>query len=443
MSEGAGGARLPRVYVTEVPKGSIFELLAAWILLAEGALALIFAPVLIYSSDSAIPPGDIATFVVLGVACIAAGGLLYSRWAWSWWLAFIAAIATIGWLISDRGLTSWSEVSFGAAFAVVEVGFLLLGRRAAGKSDAMAITSARIPFRLKLALVWGSIFFIVGLLFSLAGFDTQWMRDNIRYIVGGIVWTLFLAIGAIVLAVVLALLGALGRLSRNPVAHGVSGFYTSFFRGTPLIVQLFLIYLALPQIGGNFGSRSLLDILTLTTFQAGVLGLGLNYGAYMTEIFRAGIQSVGHGQAEAADALGMSYPQRMRRVVLPQAARVIIPPTGNEFIAMMKDTALVSFIGAEVARAELFRRAQLVGNADLRRLEALVVAAGTYWALTAIFTFFQARLERRISKGYVRTAVSSDRRPRLLSLGIRGGHRDARIPATPGAGGEPGEVPTA
>jgi polar amino acid transport system permease protein len=108
-------------------------------------------------------------------------------------------------------------------------------------------------------------------------------------------------------------------------------------------VQLVIIYLALPQIGGprNLDRVSLVNILTLTTFQAGVLGLGLNYGAYMTEIFRAGIQSVGHGQAEAADALGMSYPQRMRRVVLPQATRVIIPPTGNEFIAMMKDTALV------------------------------------------------------------------------------------------------------
>ena len=100
-----------------------------------------------------------------------------------------------------------------------------------------------------------------------------------------------------------------------------------------------------------------MNILALTTFQAGVIGLGLNYGAYMTEIFRAGIQSVGHGQAEAAEALGMTYPQRMRRVVLPQATRVIIPPTGNEFIAMMKDTALVAFLGVGHRAAELFRRA--------------------------------------------------------------------------------------
>jgi polar amino acid transport system permease protein len=233
-------------------------------------------------------------------------------------------------------------------------------------------------------------------------------------------WTILLSLGAIVLATILALFGALGRLSRNPVANAVSGFYTSFFRGTPLIVQLFLIYLALPQIGRGFESASLLNILTLTSFQAGLLGLGLNYGAYMTEIFRAGIQSVGHGQAEAADALGMRYAQRMRRVVLPQATRVIIPPTGNEFIAMMKDTALVSVLGAEIARAEVFRRASLVGAQDYKNLESLILAAGLYWGLTAIFTFFQRRLERRMSKGYVRAEVrqaTGQKRSQFLPAG--------------------------
>src|SRR4029077_19274928 len=120
----------------------------------------------------------------------------------------------------------------------------------------------------------------------------------------------------------------------------------------------------------------------------------------------AGIQSVGHGQAEAADALGMSYFQRMRRVVLPQATRVIIAPTGNEFIAMMKDTALVSILAGNAVTAELFLRAQYAFAANLTdRLESLIVAAGLYWGLTSIFTFFQVRLERRISKGYVRTEV--------------------------------------
>ena len=179
-----------------------------------------------------------------------------------------------------------------------------------------------------------------------------------------------MAAGGIVLAIALALVGALGRLSRNPIAYGVSGFYTSFFRGTPLIVQLFLFYLAMPQTAQNlvdkfpnFLPTSFDDFFTWSSFQVGIVVLGLNYGAYMTEIFRAGIQSVSHGQAEAADALGMTYRQKMRRVVLPQAFRVVIPPTGNEFIAMMKDTALISILGQGIEKMELFRRAQLLGNA--------------------------------------------------------------------------------
>jgi polar amino acid transport system permease protein len=137
----------------------------------------------------------------------------------------------------------------------------------------------------------------------------------------------------------------------------------------------------------------------------------------MTEIFRAGIQSVSGGQGEAADALGMTYGQKMRKVVLPQAMRVIIPPTGNEFIAMMKDTALVSFLGVTVASAEIFRRSQLLGRADNRPLEALIVAAAIYWAMTAIFTFFQRRLETRISKGYTRESMIQTRHKPVTATG--------------------------
>jgi polar amino acid transport system permease protein len=281
------------------------------------------------------------------------------------------------------------------------------------RMERLALASARIPFRAKVAAVWVVIFVLLALFFLAAGFDREWIRDNIRYIAGGLRYTLVMALGGIVIAIVLATLGALARLSSNPIAYGVSGFYVSFFRGTPLIVQMFLIYLALPQIGLAFGGFWA-DLLTLDVLTAGVLALGLNYGAYMTEIFRAGIQSVGHGQSEAAEALGMTYVQKMRRVILPQAVRVIIPPTGNEFIAMMKDTALVSFLGTTVAQMEIFRRAQLLGKADFRNLEALVIAALIYWGLTTIFQYFQLRLERRLSKGYVRgtagVAVAGQRR---------------------------------
>jgi polar amino acid transport system permease protein len=405
--------------VNAVPWSATFELLAAWLLLAEGAVALIFLPVIVFTSESDIPSGDIATFGGLGACLIVGGALLYSRWAGAWWVAFAAALAVAAWLVVDKGLTSWTEVYIGVGIAIAQILFLLLGRLAAGEPDLLALASAKIPFRLKVALVWLVTFFLIGLFLALSDLDVAWMRENARYISVGLVYTIALAVGAIVLAVVLALLGALGRLSHNAVAYGLSGFYTSFFRGTPLIVQLFLIYFALPQIGGNLNSLSLVNVLTLTAFQAGVLGLGMNYGAYMTEIFRAGIQSVGHGQAEAADALGMSYAQRMRRVVLPQALRVVVPPTGNEFIAMMKDTALVSFLGVELARAELFRRSTQAGNQDLRRLESFILAAAMYWALTAIFTYFQSRLERRLAKGYVRAAAATarQRRPKLLSMG--------------------------
>lgn len=277
--------------------------------------------------------------------------------------------------------------------------------------ERLALASARIPFRTKVAAVWVAIFAFLVFFFWIAQYDTDWMLDEFSYIVGGLQFTLYIALGGIVLATVLALLGALARISSNPIAYGISGFYVSFFRGTPLIVQMFLIYLALPQVGSNLHDRfgdlfpqSFANRLILEAAVAGTLALGLNYGAYMTEIFRAGIQSVAGGQGEAADALGMTYRQKMRRVVLPQAFRVVIPPTGNEFIAMLKDTALVSFLGTTVASAEIFRRANLVGQADVKGLEALVLAAGLYWGLTIIFTFFQRRLETRVSRGYVRTA---------------------------------------
>lgn len=270
-----------------------------------------------------------------------------------------------------------------------------------GFRETLELRSARVPFRLKLAVVWLIILAALVGLFAAADFDTGWMWEHAAFIGKGVTWTIVIAVSSIVLASILALLGALGRLSHNPVAVGLAGFYTSFFRGTPLIVQLFLVYLALPQIGLALGDPWA-DILTFDVLTAGILALGFNYGAYMTEIFRAGIQSVSHGQSEAAEALGMTYRQKMRRIVLPQALRVIIPPTGNEFIAMMKDTALVSFLGTTVAQMELFRRAQLLGKADFRNLEALIIAALMYWGLTTIFQYFQGRLERRLSRGYVR-----------------------------------------
>jgi polar amino acid transport system permease protein len=278
--------------------------------------------------------------------------------------------------------------------------------------ERVQLASARVPFRAKTAVVWLLLFVVLAFFGNAAGFDVQWIRDNFRYILGGLRYTMVIAVGGIVLAILLALLGALARISRNPVAHAIAGFYVSFFRGTPLIVQMFLLYLALPPVGRNLAleyawlPEGFDQALILDAATAGTIALGLNYGAYMTEIFRAGIQSVAGGQGEAADALGMTYGQKMRKVVLPQAFRVIIPPTGNEFIAMMKDTALVSFLGVTAASAEIFRRSQLLGKRDYRNLEAYVTVAIIYWGLTVLFTILQSRLEKRIGRGYDRTHVA-------------------------------------
>ena len=181
----------------------------------------------------------------------------------------------------------------------------------------------------------------------------------------------------------LAVLGALGRLSPNPVANGIASLYVSLIRGTPLLVQIFVWAFGLAELG-----------LVLPLFWAGVIALGVNYGAYMTEIFRAGIQAVPRGQREAAQALGMPERLIMRRIVMPQAIRIVIPAIGNDFIAMIKDTSLVFVIGIQ----ELLFRAQSAGRQTINIMEALLFAAVVYWVLTLFFSYLQQRLERRMAR---------------------------------------------
>ncbi|MFQ5484924.1 MAG: amino acid ABC transporter permease [Desulfobacterales bacterium] len=234
------------------------------------------------------------------------------------------------------------------------------------------------------SLVWLAIFAILLWVFKHFNLDFKFMLKYLPFIMQGVGWTIFVSVCSIISACILALLGALGRLSKNPVFYGAASFYISIIRGTPLIVQIFVIYLGLPQMG-----------IIISAIWAGIIALGVNYGAYMTEIFRAGIQSIGRGQIEAAHSLGMTYAQMMKRVVLPQALRLIIPPTGNEFIAMLKDSALVSFMGVW----ELFFRAQKVGRQNFRSMETLIIAALFYWLVTIFFQYFQSRLENRLAKG--------------------------------------------
>jgi polar amino acid transport system permease protein len=217
-------------------------------------------------------------------------------------------------------------------------------------------------------------------------FDASFLQTWAAFILGGVPLTIFVSVCSISMAIPLAVLGALGRTSRTAVVNATASLYVSLVRGTPLIVQILFVYLALPQF---LPAASKVPLVAL-----GILALGFNYGAYLTEIFRAGIEAVPVGQREAATALGLSERRIMRRIVLPQAFRIVTPAVGNEFISLTKDSALVSIIGVQ----ELLWRAQSVGASKFRSLETLLLAALVYWVLTIVFSFFQERLERRMAR---------------------------------------------
>jgi polar amino acid transport system permease protein len=262
------------------------------------------------------------------------------------------------------------------------------GPEAIVRAVAEARRAARVRFRTMFVLTW--VVLVGGLVLAVAStgrVDAAFLGEWGPYILGGVPITIVVSLCAIVFATMFAIIGALGRLSSVAPIYGAATLYVSMVRGTPLVVQIFFVYSALPQFG-----------IVLPAFVAGVFALSFNYGAYMTEIFRAGIQAIPRGQIEAAGALGMTERHVMRRIVLPQAIRIVIPAIGNEFIAMIKDSALVSF----VALQELFWRANTVGSQKFRSFETLIIAALIYWVLTIAFSLVQERLEKRMAESEVR-----------------------------------------
>jgi polar amino acid transport system permease protein len=231
-----------------------------------------------------------------------------------------------------------------------------------------------------LVIVAGLVAFVV----LTVRLDADFINGWAPFILAGVPVTLFISAVSITLAIVLATIGALGRLSSNPFVNGAASFYVSFFRGTPLILQILFLFLALPQAG-----------IVLEPLPTAILALGFNYGAYLTEIFRAGIQAVPHGQVEAAHSLGMGGRTTFRRIVLPQAFRIVTPAIGNDFIAMLKDSALAYTVGVH----ELLWRAQAAGRPTFQSMQTLIVAALVYWIMTILFTFLQNRLETRMATG--------------------------------------------
>lgn len=247
-----------------------------------------------------------------------------------------------------------------------------------------------IAFVILLAVLFGMLR-IIDLNF---GFMFKWLP----FILKGMGFTLLVSVLAISLACVLSVVGALGRMSQNPVASSLATSYVSLIRGTPLLVQVYIWYLALPQVGAaleELGIPGMAAMLTLPAIPAGVLALGVCYGAYMTETVRAGIQSIKIGQTEAAKSLGMTQSQTLRRIIFPQALRVIIPPVSNEFIAMIKDSSLVSLMGVW----EMTFRAVKIGRRNFQSLEMLVMVALIYWVMCIILQTVQERVEVRMARG--------------------------------------------
>ncbi|MBO9521332.1 MAG: amino acid ABC transporter permease [Nocardioidaceae bacterium] len=230
------------------------------------------------------------------------------------------------------------------------------------------------------------------------GWAVVWLYFQDVSIFHGLLTTLELTVICMAIGIVLAVALAVMRLSANPVVRTFAFGYVSFFRGTPVLVQLlFWFNLAALYPVISFGLPGVhLDANTLITpFMAAVLGLGLNEAAYMSEIVRAGILSVDHGQTEAAGALGLTRGQTLRRVVLPQAMRVIVPPTGNETIGMLKTTALVSVLAVH----DLLYSSQIIYAKNFQTIPLLIVASLWYLVVTTVLGVGQYYLERRYARG--------------------------------------------
>jgi polar amino acid transport system permease protein len=216
-------------------------------------------------------------------------------------------------------------------------------------------------------------------------------------LLAGLVNTLVMTVCAMALGLALGVLAAVMTMSPNPVLVGVARFYVWFFRGTPLLLQLLLWFnlaLVFPRLGIP-GVMEWRTVDVITPFVATWLGLGMNQGAYTSEVVRSGILSVDRGQTEAAQAVGMTRLQAMFRIVLPQALRVIVPPVGNEVISMVKLTSVASVIQF----SEILRNAQTIYYANARVIELLIVAAAWYLATVTVLSLGQAVLERRLARG--------------------------------------------
>jgi polar amino acid transport system permease protein len=241
---------------------------------------------------------------------------------------------------------------------------------------------------------WLLVAFVILLIVVLVFSKPDPYGRAVRFVSDGIWVTMGVTASSFIIIVVVGLIGGLGRLSRNPVIKGIATLYVEVVRGIPLMVQLLFWYFAFPAVVQNLGAS--LNINAFKTYFAdpvamAILGLTVCYGAYMSEIYRAGIQSIGKGQMEAARSLGMTPFQAMRYVILPQAIRVILPPMGNEFISLLKDSSLVSV----VAVADLTRRGREFMSQTATPIETWTIVALLYLVMTILSARVVNWIERK------------------------------------------------
>ncbi len=306
-------------------------------------------------------------------------------------LLFVTTVGLAVWIDLTDTLLGRALLPVLASMTGAEGGFIArlnLGMVLGAVFVANVAAVRALPFRAQVGVIWAELLTLFMAFFYSFDLSFPFILSRISFLVfQGAVTTIYISMLSITFASMLAMAGALARLSQSAPAYGLATFYISFFRGTPLLLQIYLIYLGLPQLG-----------LVLDAVPSGVVALSLCYGAYMAEIFRAGIQSVPKGQREAAMALGLRKGLIMRRIILPQAMRLIIPPIGNQFIAMLKDSSLVSVMGVW----ELMFLARTQGRAEFRVFEMLITAAIIYWIISFVFELVQARIEAYYGKGVQR-----------------------------------------
>ncbi|MDZ5713216.1 amino acid ABC transporter permease [Jeotgalibacillus haloalkalitolerans] len=224
--------------------------------------------------------------------------------------------------------------------------------------------------------------FILGAADPLVDWELFWSSIG-PMVEGGIKNTIPLTLLSFTFGLILALLTALARLSGNKILSGIARVYVSAIRGTPLLVQLFIVFFGLPDLG-----------ITLDPFPSAVIAFSLNVGAYASEIVRASILSVPKGQWEAGYTIGMTYPQTLRRIILPQATRVSIPPLSNSFISLVKDTSLAS----QILVVELFRKSQEIAARTYDFLQLYITAAILYWIVCFVLSLVQDRIEKKLDR---------------------------------------------